>query len=90
MNNFISHNGFNWEYEKFGSGKEILLAFHGFGNHSSDFRILERSLGKKYTIISFNLPYHGASYIDESRADKTISKEDLKKLFLFCIEHSSK
>jgi pimeloyl-ACP methyl ester carboxylesterase len=81
MSSFISYKEFHWEYETYGSGEEILLAFHGFGNHSSDFKVFEPSLGKKYKIISFNLPYHGNSRIDEGAANKTISKEDLKELF---------
>jgi len=89
LSHFTSYSGFHWEYEMFGSGTEMMMAFHGFGNHSSDFRVLERSVGKKYTVFSFNLPYHGASYIDESRADKTISKEELKKLFQQFFHHHS-
>ncbi len=88
MGNFISHKGFHWEYEFFGSGEENLLAFHGFGNHASDFKVFESSLGKKYKIISFNLPYHGNSTIDENTADTSISKSELKELFqLFLHQH---
>ena len=81
MTNFISINSSRWEYETFGSGNEILLAFHGFGNSRSDFKIFESSLGKKYKIISFDLPYHGKSSIDKSVVNKTISKNELKELF---------
>ncbi len=88
MSNFISYKGFHWEYETYGSGTEILFAFHGFGNHCSDFKILEPSLGKKYKIISFNLPYHGKSFIDASVVDKSISKEELRELLLqFLLQH---
>ncbi|MCX6292001.1 MAG: alpha/beta hydrolase [Bacteroidetes bacterium] len=89
MSHFISHKGFHWEYETYGSGSEVLLAFHGFGNHGSDFKVFEPSLGKKYTILSFNLPYHGNSFMDETVADKSISKETLKELFqhLFIQHH---
>ena len=66
----------------------MLLAFHGFGNLGSDFRVLEPSLGKKYKLVAFNLPYHGNSRIDESLKQKTISKDILKELFrLFLHQH---
>jgi pimeloyl-ACP methyl ester carboxylesterase len=80
MSNFISHKGFHWEYETYGTGTEALFAFHGFGNHCSDFKILEPSLGKKYKIVAFNLPYHGKSFFDDNISDKSISKNDLKEL----------
>ncbi len=88
MNHFISHKGFHWEYEMFGHGDEMLLAFHGFGNHASDFETLEPALGKRYKIISFNLPYHGTSRIDDHILRRTISKDVLKELFqLFLHQH---
>jgi len=88
MSHFVSYKGFHWQYESYGSGTEILFAFHGFGNHCSDFKILEPSLGKKYKIISFNLPYHGNSSIDESVFNKSISKNELKELmFQFLLRH---
>jgi len=82
MSHFISHGGFHWEYETFGSGKKIMLAFHGFGNSSSDFRVFEATLGKVYTIHSFSLPYHGKSHIDASAEAKVCSKDELRDLFL--------
>ena len=88
MSHFISYKGFHWEYELFGNGDEMLLAFHGFGKQGSDFRILEQTLGKKYKIVAFNLPYHGKSRIDESALQKVISKVQMKELFrLFLQQH---
>lgn len=88
MSHFLSYKGFHWEYEVFGSGKETMFAFHGFGNNSSDFRILESSIGKKYNVISFSLPFHGNSRVDESAPMKTISKDTLKAMFrLFLDQH---
>ena len=49
-------------YIKYGSGKRHLLAFHGFGQDQSAFRIFETSLGKEYTILSFDLFFHGESH----------------------------
>jgi pimeloyl-ACP methyl ester carboxylesterase len=80
MADFISFNGFHWGYECYGEGAEILLAFHGFGNAASDFKALIPSLGKKYKIVAFNLPYHGNSTIDASVAIKSVSKDHLAEL----------
>ena len=91
MSNFILFKGFNWEYETFGNGNEPLLAFHGFGNHASDFKVLEPSLGKKFKIISFNLPFHGKSVHDLSSKEVSYSNDDVKELFeKFLAENSIK
>ena len=36
-----------------------MFAFHGFGRSAADFSVFENSLGKKYTIVAFDLFYHG-------------------------------
>ena len=38
---------------------EMLFAFHGFGRTAEDFKVFENSLGKKYTIVAFDIFYHG-------------------------------
>ncbi len=48
-------------YIVFGSGGELLFAFHGFGDRAEMFKVLEPALSKRYTIISVDLPYHGLS-----------------------------
>jgi len=44
-----------------GTGKKLLLAFHGYGNSAALFSPFEKYLGSEYTILSFDLPYHGSS-----------------------------
>lgn len=61
MNSFLKHKDFFWHYETFGTGNEILFAFHGFDKSCRDFKVFESSLGKKYKIVSVDLFYHGAS-----------------------------
>lgn len=48
-------------YLKFGSGNKLLFAFHGFGDTAWQFKVLEHSFGKSYTVISIDLPFHGLS-----------------------------
>jgi pimeloyl-ACP methyl ester carboxylesterase len=61
MSQFISYKDFLWEYEEFGHGPKLLLAFHGFDRPASDFKVFEQSLGGAFKIISINLFYHGNS-----------------------------
>jgi pimeloyl-ACP methyl ester carboxylesterase len=49
-------------YIRYGSGKKILLAFHGFGQSAKFFEIVGDVLGKYYTIYSFDLLYHGQTF----------------------------
>ena len=46
-------------YLKTGSGKKILVCFHGYGESSSNFNFLEPRIGNEFTIISLDLPFHG-------------------------------
>lgn len=81
MRHSFQCEGINLEYEIFGTGKQPLFAFHGFGNDASMFRVLEPSLGKKYTIYSFNLPFHGSSTVDEETGIHGIDTLQLQKFF---------
>ncbi|MFN8153517.1 MAG: alpha/beta hydrolase [Bacteroidia bacterium] len=56
---FLSSQEFTLPYIEFGSGPELLLAFHGFGRTSRDFLPFESLLGKQYTLIAFDFFYHG-------------------------------
>ncbi|MBA3827542.1 MAG: alpha/beta hydrolase [Taibaiella sp.] len=61
-------------YLRSGNGKKILLAFHGYGNSASLFSSFTNYLGKEYTIISIDLPYHGKSEWSEKEA---LKKKDI-------------
>ena len=50
-------------YYEYGSGEEVLLAFHGFGMRGTQFKVLENAFGNKYKIISFDLFFHGETQI---------------------------
>ncbi len=72
--------------ETYGSGKEPLLAFHGFYRDAMDFMVLLPSLGGKYTIHSFDLFHHGKSRI--SNMGKPLEKEKLKELITLFLRES--
>ena len=80
MSSFLSYKGFRWEYEMFGKGPDLMLAFHGFGNRASDFRVFAPVLEEKYTVLSFDLPYHGHSGPEAGHEEAFVSPQDLAGL----------
>ncbi|HRO45315.1 alpha/beta hydrolase [Agriterribacter sp.] len=44
---------------QWGTGKKILLCFHGFGETAGSFMSLARQIENSYTIIAVDLPLHG-------------------------------
>ena len=58
---------------RFGSGPELLIALHGFGDRARMFAVLAPALSEKYTIISIDWPFHGQTEWHEN----TFLKEDL-------------
>ncbi len=64
---FLSSGEFQLPYLEFGSGPELLLAFHGFGRSAADFLPFSDVLGEKYTIIAFDFFYHGPKGLPPER-----------------------
>jgi pimeloyl-ACP methyl ester carboxylesterase len=81
MGQLFESEGLHLEYEIIGNGSKPLFAFHGFASNADMFRILEKSLGTRYTIYSFNLPFHGKSIVDEETLSLGIDPVQLKKYF---------
>ncbi|MEM6642171.1 MAG: alpha/beta hydrolase [Bacteroidota bacterium] len=61
-------------YEVFGTGNQILLAFHGFGQDRKIFGPWARILREDFKIYAFDLFYHGES----TRRQDYLSKEEWK------------
>ncbi len=74
----FEYSGYVLEFKRFGTGKEVLLCFHGFGRHADDFDFLSARYSDTCTIYSFNLFYHGNSYAENG---VSITKLELKALF---------
>ncbi len=58
---------------RFGQGEKLLIALHGFGDRARMFAVLEEALGKNYTVVAVDWPFHGQTEWDK----ETFSKEDL-------------
>ncbi len=48
-------------YKKYGSGDDYIVCFHGFGQAGYRWGMLEPYLGSRFTLIAFDLPFHGAT-----------------------------
>ena len=77
-------------YEKWGTGKEVLLAFHGFGQQASIFSNISPALENKFTVYACSLFYHGGSKIpDYVRDGEPLPPEFLKEGVLeFCRQNN--
>ena len=57
----VSYQHSTINYYSFGTGKELLIALHGYGETGESFAVLEKYLGNEYTIIALDFPFHGAT-----------------------------
>lgn len=74
---YISVGEEKLHYLVWGSGKRLLLAFHGYGNDAAIFNPFVDYLNEAYTILSFDLPHHGNSKWTEGTP---LTKKDLVAL----------
>lgn len=54
----LNVDGFLLHYLKYGDGAQLVIAFHGYGGNAALFGFLNNP---DFTVISLELPYHGAS-----------------------------
>lgn len=69
--NFSNNNG-KLHCRVLGKGEKKVVAFHGFGQDGNVFKSLDRNQSK-YTIYSFDLPFHGNTEIHD--AAKCLSED---------------
>lgn len=55
---------------RFGHGPELLIALHGFGEEGGRFAVLEEALQDRYTVVAFDLPFHGGTKWPEDSFSK--------------------
>lgn len=79
----------NLHYYQFGNGPKTMLCFHGYGMHGKQFKLLEGSLGSKYTFYGFDLFFHKETKLKDQSLEnikKGISKSALADLIRdFCV-----
>ncbi len=62
-------------YEKSGTGSQVLLAFHGFGQDKSYFDELIKIWSDTYTIYTFDIYFHGESFWPNGK-ERPLTKAD--------------
>lgn len=61
---FLTLGRHRLHYLKSGSGKKFLIAFHGYGQDAAQMLFLAPEPAHRYTLLSFDLPYHGRTLWD--------------------------
>ncbi|HEY4109246.1 alpha/beta hydrolase [Puia sp.] len=56
---FIALRSSSFHYSSWGVGSRILFAFHGYGETAASFAFLAETLGRDFTIIAIEMPFHG-------------------------------
>jgi pimeloyl-ACP methyl ester carboxylesterase len=46
-------------YSCWGTGSKVLFCFHGYGESAGSFAFLEETLGRDYTLVVIDFPFHG-------------------------------
>lgn len=62
---FISYRRSQIHYSWFGTGPQLLLCLHGYGENEQTFRFLEKYIGADYTVAAIDFPYHGKTQWNE-------------------------
>ena len=65
QNENLIHRNSKINYQVFGNGSKLLFCFHGYGETAESFGFLETLLGKDFTLIALNLPFHGETEWNE-------------------------
>lgn len=78
-------DSFQFECFYFSGGNQFLIAFNGYGEDASRLAILMPFVGEQYSLLSINLPFHGASAPQE--ANTTLDPETLENLLKQLQQH---
>lgn len=55
----LSYRNSSIGYYQFGSGPQIVVCFHGYGEEATVFEFLGKHAGDQFTFYSIDLPFHG-------------------------------
>jgi pimeloyl-ACP methyl ester carboxylesterase len=62
---FLPYRSSQVHYCWFGTGQKLILCLHGYGESLESFQFLEKYIGKEYTLIAIDLPFHGKTQWNE-------------------------
>ncbi len=75
--NLLTERTYSFNYKVYGSGAEVLLCFHGYGQNAAVYKPLSAEMGAGYKIISITLPAHPPVEADIPFTKLPISAEEL-------------
>lgn len=84
---FVKHAAGKLSYLRFGSGSEVWIFFHGFGQCHQDMMAFEKLRTAKQSYLFVDLIYHGQSSWNTS--EKPLKKEDWKIILLSLLQQES-
>ena len=84
---FVRHPAGKLAYRSFGSGSEVWIFFHGYGQSHQDLLAFEKLLTPKQRFIFVDLIYHGLSSWNSS--EKALKKEEWKAILLALLQQES-
>lgn len=84
MHDLFNYKGFTISHRTYGSGDEVILAFHGFGLDGSMFKEFAGSLSSRFSMVCVDVVHHGFSSFPEDRG----YSEPLEASELVAIHHA--
>jgi pimeloyl-ACP methyl ester carboxylesterase len=84
---FVRHAAGKLAYRRFGSGSEVWIFFHGFGQSHQDMLAFEKLRTTKQSYLFVDLIYHGQSSWNSS--EKELKKEEWKTILLSLLQQES-
>lgn len=73
-------------YYRFGSGRLLILCFHGYGEDATSYQFLEKYMEEQASFISVDLPFHGKTEWNEGL---NFSNEDLLQIITKILTQSN-
>ena len=71
---------------RFGTGPDLIIALHGFGDRARMFAVLEPALTERYTFVAIDWPFHGQTTWPSHRFEK----KDLLGIIQMILEREGK
>jgi pimeloyl-ACP methyl ester carboxylesterase len=84
---FVTHPAGKLAYRRFGSGSEVWIFFHGFGQRHQDLLAFEKLRTPKQRYLFVDNIYHGHSSWNSS--EKALGKEEWKAILLSLLQKES-
>ena len=84
---FVRHAAGKLAYRRFGSGSEVWIFFHGFGQCHQDMISFDKLRTSKQSYLFVDLIYHGQSSWNTS--EKALKKEEWKTILLSLLQKES-